>query len=147
MTTENQAFSTWVEGYPIEERPKSIAISDAFSAGYEAGIKSTLPPEETIPYKEVIKMLNEIAGRSFKVTPAHTKHIHARWAEGMRPAHFERVIRTKTAQWNNDPKMALFLRPETLFGTRMDSYLNEPEPTRKKTIRNHLGIEVEVDDN
>ena len=64
----------------------------------------------------------------------------------MREEDFERVVRTKKEQWINDPKLSIYLRPETLFGTKMDAYNNEPEPKRKKIITNHMGIEVEVDE-
>ena len=38
---------------------------------------------------------------------------------------FKRVIDTKATQWENDPNMSRYLRPETLFGPKFESYLNE----------------------
>ena len=38
---------------------------------------------------------------------------------------FKIVIDKKTKQWLNDEKMCKFLRPETLFGTKFESYLNQ----------------------
>ena len=38
---------------------------------------------------------------------------------------FITVIDTKCSQWLNDPEMDRFLRPETLFGTKFESYLQE----------------------
>jgi uncharacterized phage protein (TIGR02220 family) len=35
------------------------------------------------------------------------------------------VVDIKFEKWGSDPKMVDFLRPETLFGTKMESYLNE----------------------
>ena len=36
------------------------------------------------------------------------------------------VIDKKTMEWINDNKMKIYLRPETLFGTKFESYLNQP---------------------
>ena len=33
------------------------------------------------------------------------------------------MIDKKTAEWGKDKKMSEYLRPQTLFGTKMDSYI------------------------
>jgi uncharacterized phage protein (TIGR02220 family) len=109
-------------------------------------IEDNITPCDPIPYREIIESFNEVCGRHFKLSAANKKWIHARWAEGMRASDFAKVCRIKYSQWKDDPKMAIFLRPETLWGTKMEAYLNEPEPKKTKIIRNHLGIEVEVED-
>lgn len=56
------------------------------------------------------------------------------WA-GLRRVHdagrtiedVRRVVKAKAAQWGDDPKMARYVRPSTLFGAKFDEYLNEPE--------------------
>ena len=53
------------------------------------------------------------------------RFIKARWSDGFRLCDFEKVIRVKSQKWKSDPKMADFLRPETLFGTKFEGYLNE----------------------
>ena len=81
----------------------------------------------TIPYAEIVAALNEAAGTSYRPTSKKTRQlIHARWAEGFRLPDFEAVIATMSAAWLDDPKMAAYLRPETLFGTKFESYLNRP---------------------
>ena len=40
---------------------------------------------------------------------------------------FEKVIDAKYREWHGSAKMAKYLRPETLFGTKFDSYLNESD--------------------
>ena len=37
-----------------------------------------------------------------------------------------------STEWSHDPKMSVYLRPETLFGTKFESYLNRPKKTRKE---------------
>ena len=81
---------------------------------------------------EIIEFLNETAGRSFKPgTKSTASHINARIKEGFSLDDFKTVISLKTKQWADDPKMACYLRPETLFSPKMDSYLNE-SPTALK---------------
>lgn len=46
------------------------------------------------------------------------------------------VIEKKYAEWKDDPKMAKFVRPSTLFGEKFDEYLNQ------KTEGGHVNEEV-----
>lgn len=82
--------------------------------------------KEKIPYQEVITYLNEKAGKNFRVSSAKTKKlIRARFNDGFTLDDFKRVIDTKVFTWGNDAKMSAYLRPETLFGTKFEGYLNE----------------------
>ena len=82
---------------------------------------------DRIPYKQIIDYLNEKAGRQFKHTPNKTKSaISARYAEGFTLDDFKRVIKIKVAEWADDDAMKKYLRPETLFGTKFEGYLNQP---------------------
>lgn len=77
---------------------------------------------ETI--KEVIDCLNKNCGTSFKATSKATQgHISARIAEGYTLDDFRHVICFKNDEWGSDPKMSVYLRPETLFGTKFEGYL------------------------
>ena len=76
--------------------------------------------------KAVVDYLNKKTGKSFRATSAKTKKlISARIKDGFTVSDFERVIDNKTSEWSSDPKMEKYLRPETLFGTKFESYLNE----------------------
>jgi len=84
--------------------------------------ESTTP--EPIPYSQIISFLNEKAGCKYKSTTKSARgHIKARWNEGHRLPDFQAVIESKVAEWGPDEKMCQYLRPETLFGTKFDSYL------------------------
>ncbi|MBZ5949234.1 conserved phage C-terminal domain-containing protein [Leuconostoc gasicomitatum] len=87
------------------------------------------------PYKEIIDYLNEKANTKYRSSGSKTKLlIKARVNDGFDLDDFKKVIDTKTSQWLNDPKMKKFLRPETLFGTKFEGYLNEvgvTQPTKK----------------
>lgn len=85
-----------------------------------------------IPYTEIVAALNGALGTSYRPTSKKTRQlIHARWAEGFRFPDFEAVIATMAAAWGEDPKMSAYLRPETLFGPKFESYLNRPKPRKE----------------
>lgn len=76
--------------------------------------------------KEVISHLNYSCGKSFKhTTPKTQKLISARLSEGFGVDDFKKVIDVKKGEWLEDEKMSRYLRPETLFGSKFESYLNE----------------------
>lgn len=87
------------------------------------------------PYKEIVDYLNQKANTKYRSSGSKTKLlIKARVNDGFDLDDFKKVIDTKTSQWLNDPKMKKFLRPETLFGTKFEGYLNEvgvTQPTKK----------------
>lgn len=75
-------------------------------------------------YISVVSHLNEKAGTKYKHTTAKTKAaIHARAAEGFTLDDFKTVIDKKCAEWIGTD-MEKYLRPETLFGTKFEGYLN-----------------------
>jgi uncharacterized phage protein (TIGR02220 family) len=76
--------------------------------------------------KDIVLYLNAKAGKQFSVKTKNTiSHISARLAEGRTIDDFKKVIDIKCSKWMNDPKMKDYLRPDTLFGTKFESYLNE----------------------
>ena len=96
-----------------------------------------------IPYREIIDYLNQKTGKSFKHSAAgHRKAIKARWNEGYRPDDFKKVIDNKCSDWLKDTKMVQYLQPSTLFGTKMDQYLNQVRQNSNpgKTLGNGSGI-------
>lgn len=81
-------------------------------------------------HKDVIDYLNGKIGARYKASSAINKRlIDARVKEGYELDDFKRVIDNKVASWANDTKMSKYLRPQTLFGTKFESYLNERAPS------------------
>jgi len=79
--------------------------------------------------KEVIDYLNLKVGTSYRSSTPKTKSlISARLNDGFCLNDFKRVIDVKVAEWKDDPEMSKFLRPETLFGTKFESYLQQKDP-------------------
>lgn len=83
------------------------------------------------PVTIVIDYLNKRTGRKYNPnTKATHRLITARVRDGHHYPDFQRVIDSKVKAWSADPKMADYLRPETLFGTKFDSYLAACEPLK-----------------
>lgn len=75
-------------------------------------------------YKYIVDYLNKKAGTNYKASTKKTKTcIHARLEEGFTEDDFITVIDKKCADWLGT-EWEKFLRPETLFGTKFESYLN-----------------------
>jgi len=76
--------------------------------------------------KYIVDYLNQKANTAYKSTTKKTRDlIKARYEEKFTLDDFKKVIDNKTAEWLNDPNMSKYLRPETLFGTKFESYLNQ----------------------
>lgn len=93
---------------------------------------STLSSTSTAhPYKEIIEYLNQVTGKNYKHTTQKTKEkIAARCNEGFTLEDFKKVIDVKKAEWLGSD-MEKFLRPETLFGTKFEGYLNQKDTAKK----------------
>lgn len=113
-----------ISGKPILENPMQLntnAIKDLTNKELsEESTKNNI-------YSRVIDFLNAMAGTNYKSTTAKTQQlIKARLKEGFTLEDFETVIRKKCREWV-DTDFAKYLRPETLFGTKFESYLNASE--------------------
>ena len=96
-------------------------------------------------YSRVIDYLNEKASKNFKCTTKKTKScIDARLREGFKEADFLKVIDIKTEEWKNNPNMNKYLRPETLFGTKFESYLQQ-DTKQDQSEQNNFDIEKELE--
>lgn len=83
-------------------------------------------PDFSALSKEVIAYLNERVGSNYRHTTKKTQSlIAARAKEGFVLDDFKAVIDNKASDWLGDSRMDRYLRPETLFGTKFEGYLNE----------------------
>lgn len=96
----------------------------------ETGIKDL----EKTKYKELwipIVYLNQVANKRYKFVDKTKRLLLARFKEGYTLEDFKQVIDIKTAEWKDSPEFSKYLRPETLFGTKFDGYLNQKPKTIK----------------
>lgn len=114
----------------VTAKDVSMTVNDmsmTSQRGQETDIDKDKEGEEekdTIPYDSIVAYLNEKAGTNYRASSAKTKTaIHARFADGFTEDDFRTVIDKKCAEWIGT-EWEKFLRPETLFGTKFEGYLN-----------------------
>ncbi|CDA11222.1 conserved phage C-terminal domain-containing protein [Intestinibacter bartlettii] len=114
--------------------------SDRFGKNTEPKIdKYRLLEIDNNIYSRVIDRLNNLANKKYKSTTNKTKSlIDARLNEGFTEEDFYKVIAIKVKAWK-DTDMDRFLRPETLFGTKFEGYLNESEAANNQNKNNTQG--------
>lgn len=84
---------------------------------------------------EIVQYLNMRTGAKYKSSTSKTKQlINARVNEGFTVDDFKTVIDKKCVEWDGT-EFEKFLRPNTLFGTKFESYLNQKvvKPKTKKS--------------
>ena len=83
---------------------------------------------QKIPYEKIVDYLNRKTNSHYRPTSKATRRlIKARYNEGFTDVDFKTVIDKKCAEWLQDGNMVQYLRPETLFGTKFEAYLNQPD--------------------
>lgn len=142
-TEENRQLSEVGEEKPTEtyrflngENKTYENMNNEYMSNEYMNIPPYNPPTGGNPSlcKNVIDYLNEKTGKSYKPSSRKTQDlIKARFKEGFTEEDFKTVIDKKTSAWLNDSKMNQYLRPETLFGTKFEGYLNEQPPKPKIT--------------
>ena len=89
-------------------------------------VSYTDSPNESLndTFKAIISYLNDKAGTNYKASSKKTQTcIHARLSEGFTIDDFKTVIDKKCMEWMHT-EYEKYLRPETLFGTKFEGYLN-----------------------
>lgn len=136
---EDNYMGTNGVGVPVQS---SMGVSDQTGTGVlvqtptkdksikDKSIKDT--KENNI--KEIVDYLNEKAETKFRSSSQKTQSlIKARLNEKFTVDDFKKVIDNKVQEWK-DTDMEIYLRPETLFGTKFEGYLNQ-KPIQKKNTR------------
>jgi len=76
-------------------------------------------------YEDIVNFLNQATGKNYKTNSViNRKFITQRLNDGFTLEDFRQVISVKSTNWLGS-KMEQFLRPETLFSNKFESYLNE----------------------
>ena len=80
--------------------------------------------------KEILDYLNEKCETHYRLNNKKTESlVSARLNDGFTVDDFKKVIDNKAAEWKDNPQMCQYLRPDTLFGTKFESYLNQKTVT------------------
>ena len=150
-------------GQMSDNRPPEIEIELEKDIEKDIDIEiKTYSPVDTVPvtakaeqypniYKQTIDYLNEKANTSYRATTKKTQQlIRCRQKEGFNLNDFKIVIDKKTKEWGKESSMVKYLRPETLFGTKFEGYLNQKEELDRmqllhnkfEEIRNESNMEI-----
>lgn len=90
----------------------------------KSNIVGQTPTAYSSEIKAVVDYLNSKLGSHYLTSTKSTrKHITARLKEGYNLDDFKTVIDSKRAEWLGTDKQK-YLRPETLFGSKFEGYLN-----------------------
>lgn len=88
-------------------------------------ITNNISNKYIVEYDEIISYLNEKADTHYKSNNKQTmKHINARLNEGFTVDDFKTVIDKKCSEWLGT-EYEKYLRPDTLFAGKFESYLNQ----------------------
>ena len=97
--------------------------------------------------RSLIDYLNQLSSRNYRPAPSNIKLLRARLAEGYTAQEIADVIARKCSEWIDDPKMAQYLRPATLFNAeKFNQYVGElgqPLPQKRQVKQSP----AQIDDN
>lgn len=127
--------------YGIDTTCSVCSVTDTVSDTVPGTVSD--PVEDTVT--EVIDHLNEVCGTSYRANGKQNReHVHARLEDGFTKEDCFEVIDKMQEKWGNDPKMRDYLRPQTLFSTKFESYLNMPrgQPKTQSERANDVLLEI-----
>ena len=131
-------INSGLEGYQQEIKENNTSINNT-------SINNKEIYKESI--EEIINYLNNKIDTHYRTTTPKTKQlITARLNEGFKVDDFKTVIDNKYSTWFKDKKMCNYLRPETLFGTKFENYLNE-KVKKRLTDEELINMLKEMDKN
>ena len=123
------------DGYSLETQVRlgkdSIEID-------KNNILSDKPTKTEKPYQIIIDYLNEKVGSKYRANNKSTQQrINARLKEGYTVDDFKTVIDKMCAKWKGT-EYEEYLRPQTLFGTKFEGYLNSKGVITDDTINRNV---------
>lgn len=139
-TTELNTLLNKVE-YPIKQ---------SLTGGIKQSLTNNIELDKLLDnIKEIVGYLNAKLGTRYLPTNEKTQRlITARFNENRKYTvdDFKAVIDKKVAEWKGT-EMEKYIRPETLFGTKFESYLNQKKATgRNSKIGEYMQRDYSKDD-
>lgn len=119
-------------GSDIRARAVTVSVTDTVSVSDTDTVTVTENDSVKEAIREIVDYFNEITGKHYTYTGKDTvKAIKARLADKFTVDDFKTVIYKKTKQWKGT-EMEQYIRPQTLFGNKFESYLNQSTPQNSK---------------
>jgi uncharacterized phage protein (TIGR02220 family) len=135
IETHNETITTRIrvcnwDTYQHDRNASDTATETQAKRKRNASDTQTRMNKKDIEY--IISFLNSTVGTNFKTNSEKTnRHINARLDEGYLLPDFELVIKHKNYLWKGT-EQEQYLRPETLFGTKFEGYLQAAKIALKK---------------
>ena len=134
---ENQAYTKCIQNVSIMEPQVRLELGKVRLVESREETDKTTEQERAL-LCAVIDKLNEVCGTSYKASSQNTqRHLLARIREGYTLDHFTKVILSKHKEWACDDKFSKYLRPQTLFGTKFESYLQSISVKTNSDVPKH----------
>lgn len=128
-----------------KKKKEKTEIEKQYSIDETTGevIETEIVTKNEMIYKNIIDYLNLRLGTNYKSSSAKTRSlIDARLNEGFTEDDFKVVIDKKYDEWR-DNEMSQYLRPETLFSNKFESYLNQKIIKKQKTLNDISFAQIE----
>lgn len=128
-----------------KKKKEKTEIEKQYSIDETTGevIETEIVTKNEIIYKNIIDYLNLRLGTNYKSSSAKTRSlIDARLNEEFTEDDFKVVIDKKYDEWR-DNEMSQYLRPETLFSNKFESYLNQKIIKKQKTLNDISFAQIE----
>ena len=119
--TDNQRITTYknVKNVKNVKNIKNTKKKDSAINNLNLSLKADI--------KKIIDDLNLILGTKYRDDTPQTTALIKKRLEKYTIDDFKKVHRKKFKEWKDDERMNKFLRPETLYGSKFESYLNQIE--------------------
>ena len=131
-----------VQGVYVQTYNKNSSINNSSINNSSINNNNIVENSEKYDMKvitEIVDYLNEKAHTNYRSNSKTTmRHINARLKEGYTLSDFKQVIDNRCATWLGTD-MEQYLRPETLFGSKFENYLNARAPKRRGSDGRLLG--------
>ena len=127
-------FCSYKALHPVKKFDRGV--SKNLTGGCQKILHNNIDNNTNKKYIEyIVEYLNKKAGTHYRpTTDATVKVITARLNERFTVDDFKTVIDKKVAQWKGT-SMEEFLRPQTLFGSKFESYLNQNIIKQEKPVK------------
>jgi uncharacterized phage protein (TIGR02220 family) len=123
--TENPTSVNQISGNPTADNPTLLNTNPLSTNELSTDKTLNRDSHDNIPYKKIIDYLNQKAGTNYRASSSATKRlINGRFHDGFKFNDFKCVIDNKVNDWKGTT-MEKYIRPQTLFGTKFEGYLNQ----------------------
>ena len=144
LTNQTTEGAEYMRNYRLRQKEKSYICNDNCKTDIEKENRNNnknreLDIEIDFNYNSVIDYLNKLIGSNYQLSETIVNLINKQIKNGYKENDFIKVINKKYNEWiNTDYKK--YIRPETLFGEKFETYLNQPE-TKKEKRYNEIDFE------